>query len=340
MIERLEDIGFYTMDNNRAKSVSTETDLWRCELILTDTCNFKCPYCRGVEKENKGMMSWDKVKFIIDMWGSHNLRNVRFSGGEPTMWKYKGHFFDYDLVDVVKHAKSVGIDRIAISTNGSADQYFYERLIHAGVTDFSISLDACCAEEGDKMAGDIKGSWDTVIGNIKFCASHTYTTVGVVFTEDTINTFNDVIAFASDELGVDDIRILSSAQWNEKFKDIHVDEKYLAKHPILKYRVDNFKDGRHVRGIEEGDCDSCKLMLDDMAILADKHYPCIIYMREQGKAIGEIDYTNDPYEEMIRIRKERKEYIEKLKGDSICKKNCLDVCIDYNNIVDKFQGGC
>ena len=75
---KLENIGFYTLEDKRAKNVSIYTDLWRCELILTDFCNFKCPYCRGVDKENKKSLSWEEVKFVIDMWGRNNLKNIRF----------------------------------------------------------------------------------------------------------------------------------------------------------------------------------------------------------------------------------------------------------------------
>lgn len=48
---KLEDIGFYTLFDERAKNVSWNSDLQRCELILTDKCNFKCVYCRGIKKE-------------------------------------------------------------------------------------------------------------------------------------------------------------------------------------------------------------------------------------------------------------------------------------------------
>jgi molybdenum cofactor biosynthesis enzyme MoaA len=336
-IKKLEDIGFYTLENERAKNVSLDTDLWRCELILTDICNFKCPYCRGMEKENKGSISWEEAKFIIDMWSSNNLRNVRFSGGEPTLW------FDRkakkELKDIISYAKEKGIKRIAISTNGSMPKEKYLELYEAGVSDFSISLDACCAEVGDEMAGGVKGSWNVVVDNIRELSKLTYVTVGVVFTETNVKEFKDLISFASDDLGVADIRILSSAQWNEKFKDIDIDKIYLDKHPILKYRINHFQKGIHVRGLEKEDSNRCDLMLDDMAILKGKHYPCIIFLREQGKHIGEVDYSLSPEAAIKKIREERKKWIEENDTycNEVCKKNCLDVCIDYNNKVKELK---
>src|SRR5574343_631724 len=242
----LEKIGFYTLSDERAASTSLTSQLQRCELILTDACNFKCPYCRGLKEEDKGHLSWEKASFIVRMWGANNLKNVRFSGGEPTMWKVRDSEGNRrTLVDLVALAKEVGIQRVAISTNGSARTSFYDELLVAGVSDFSISLDSCCAEVGDKMAGGKKGAWEKVINNIKYLSEKTYVTVGVVFTPDNIQEFVDLVAFA-DSLGVSDIRILSSAQWNKEFYDITVPKEYLDKYTILKYRMEHIASEGHV----------------------------------------------------------------------------------------------
>ena len=46
---KLEKIGFYTLSDKRAKSVTIKSPIQRGELILTDKCNLKCPYCRGLK---------------------------------------------------------------------------------------------------------------------------------------------------------------------------------------------------------------------------------------------------------------------------------------------------
>src|SRR5574344_1448928 len=143
---KLEKIGFYTLSNLRARNVSWDSDLQRCELILTDKCNFKCEYCRGIKKDLQGDLSLEEAKHIVNLWADNNLHNIRFSGGEPTLWK--------DLIELVKFTKSKkSIEHIALSTNGSASIEFYDKLIESGINDFSISLDACCASTADKMAG-------------------------------------------------------------------------------------------------------------------------------------------------------------------------------------------
>lgn len=315
-MNRLEDIGFYTLNDERAKNTSETSQMMRCELILTDICNFKCPYCKGLREDCKGTISLEKAKQIIDYWTKDNLKNIRFSGGEPTVWK--------DLVKLVSYTKSKGVERIAISTNGYADFSLYEELIKAGVNDFSISLDACCASFGDEMSGGVKGSWNKVIENIRKIAKLTYVTLGIVVTKETVKDISETINFAS-SLGVADIRIISSAQYNTLLENAKtVDKSVWEKYPILKYRIENINNNRNVRGLKETDSHRCGLVLDDSAIAGNYHFPCIIYMREGGDPIGVISED---------MRKERALWSlnHDTHCDPICKRNCLDVCIDYNN---------
>ena len=223
-------------------------------------------------------------------------------------------------------ANGLGVERIAISTNGSAKLDYYKELVAAGVSDFSISLDACSREATKEMSGGID-VWDRLVENITELSKITYVTVGMVFNEQNVNNAKDAVMFA-DSLGVSDIRVLSSAQFNKALdilKDLPDDT--LNKYPILNYRIQNFRKGRNVRGLNDCDARVCRLVLDDMAVAGGKHFPCIIYLREGGNPIG----TVSPF-----MRKEREEWCNNhdTHDDPICKKNCLDVCVDYNNIAD------
>ena len=317
---KLEDIGFYTLSDKRAKNVSFDSDLQRCELILTDKCNFKCEYCRGIKKELQGDMTLNEAKAVVDLWTSANLRNIRFSGGEPTIWK--------NLVKLVEYTKTKEcIEHIALSTNGSASLVLYDDLMNAGVNDFSISLDACCSSTANTMAGT-NAKFDHICEVIKYLSFFTYCTVGVVLNNQNITELENIIKFATD-LGVSDIRIIPSAQDNRQL-NINADTYY----KILKYRINNIKNGIHVRGLKQTDCHKCHLVKDDMVILHGQHFPCIIYMREQGLAIGNI--KNKTIQE---IRQERMNWFNNIDcyKDEICRKNCLDVCLDHNNKVEEFQ---
>jgi cyclic pyranopterin phosphate synthase len=210
---KLEQIGFYTLSDYRAEHASVDSQMMRGEIIITEYCNFRCPYCRGLKPEVFGdrpqkQLSLDEVKLVIDSWCSGPsglpIKNIRFSGGEPTLHK--------DIVEIIAYAKLRGVERIAISTNGASKTELYHKLIDAGANDFSISLDACCAEVGDKMAGGVKGAFEKVIHNIREISARTYVTVGVVLTPENISEVVGTIELAHN-LGVSDIRIITAAQF-------------------------------------------------------------------------------------------------------------------------------
>lgn len=312
---RLEEIGFYTMEDARARQASETSPLWRCELVLGARCNFHCPYCRTIGGKD---LSYEQAAETVRLWAAQGLRNIRFSGGEPTLFPY--------LIDLCQLSRKLGIQRIALSTNGSASTELYECLLSAGVNDCSVSLDACCAEDGDHMAGGIKGAFDVIVNNIRWLAKRIYTTVGVVLTPDNAITINAIIRLA-DSLGVSDIRIISAAQNGDTLPSVQVDAVLLANYPILHYRISGLQAGRQVRGLRPTDSRRCPLVLDDMAVNQGMHYPCIIYLRESGRPIGKVG-TN--------MRTERQKWYEAhdAQADPICRRNCLDVCRDYNR---KFQ---
>jgi molybdenum cofactor biosynthesis enzyme MoaA len=318
----LKEIGFYTLSDERAFNTSETSQMKRCEMIITEYCNFKCPYCRGLKSEIYGSrkikeLSFEEIKQNIDLWCLNiPLENIRFSGGEPTLHK--------NIIEIVSYAKFKGIKRIAISTNGSNKIELYSKLIDAGCNDFSISLDACCAEDGDKMAGNIRGSWKRVIGNIRSISKLTYTTVGIVLTPENIKKTLNTIRLAH-SLRVADIRIISAAQWNKPIPGLNELESEIKEaHPILKYRIKHFSEGKNVRGMIESDSGKCALVLDDSVIAGDYHFPCVIYMREKGEPIGRVSKN---------MRSERIKWfkVHNCYQDNICRENCLDVCIDYNN---------
>jgi sulfatase maturation enzyme AslB (radical SAM superfamily) len=315
MGEDISKIGFYTLSDDRAKTASETSALSRCELILTGRCNFKCPYCRGVGGFD---IPGGQAKRIVDMWADNGLQAIRFSGGEPTL--YGG------LNELVEMARMRKVGRIALSTNGSANADKYMSLIDSGVNDFSTSLDACCAEDGDFMAGGRPGSFEVVVKNIELLSKISYVTVGVVLTNENVKKTENIIEFAH-SLGVSDIRVIPAAQNGQKLSPFQVPAAFLDKYPILAYRERNLRVGRQVRG---NPTKKCGLVLDDMAVMGDKHYPCIIYMREGGQPIGEISRG---------MRVERKKWYEThdCTSDPICSRNCLDVCVDYNTRYSDFH---
>jgi molybdenum cofactor biosynthesis enzyme MoaA len=311
----LDNIGFYTLSETRAKKSSIESPLIRAELILTNKCNLRCLYCRGLLPEFQQDISLSLAQDILRIWTENKLQNIRFSGGEPTLYPH--------LISLVQGCKNSGVKRIAISTNGTAILNFYKELIKAGVNDFSISLDGGCCVIGDKMSGGMCGAWEKAVNSIRELSKLTYVTVGVVFNEINVSKALETILFI-DSLHPSDIRIISSAQYDKAIKDLEkIPQNVLNKYSILKYRIKNSKIGKQMRGLDMKDYQYCPLVLDDVAVVGNYHFPCIIYLREQGKPIGVMTEN---------FRQERQNWFLKHKvlEDSICQKNCLDVCRDYN----------
>jgi MoaA/NifB/PqqE/SkfB family radical SAM enzyme len=307
----LDDIGFYTLTERRAKNGRQDSRLMRAELLLSARCNFHCPYCRGVGGPDMG---FEQATALLQDWIDDDLFAVRLSGGEPLLYKR--------LPELVRQARDGGITWRAVSTNGSAPLRKYLELLDAGVNDFSISLDACCAADGDRMAG-IRGLWGRVVQNIRDLSARTYVTVGVVLTEENGAKVSDIIDFAAG-LGVSDIRVIPAAQHGAMLPKVEAAPELLARLPLLRYRLDNLSHGRTVRGLVETDSRRCGLAMDDLAVCESKHYPCIIYLREGGEPIGDVAGP---------VRRERADWsrMHDTHADPICSKNCLDVCVAFNN---------
>ena len=313
---KLKNIGFYTLSDERCENLSTTSPMMRCEMILTERCNFNCAYCRGLREDCQGDMPTVQAIRVLEDWCDQGLQNVRFSGGEPMLYTYLGA--------LVMYAKERGVKHIAISSNGSFSYARYARLQQLGVNDFSISLDACCASECGKMAG-VKGNpLERIEHNIRRLSADSYVTVGVVLTDDNAPELAKIVKYAHD-LGVADIRIIPAAQNGCMIKGAEAIPQYiLDEHPILAYRVRNIKEGKPVRSIQEYDSPRCYLPIDDSVVCGKFHFPCVIYMREQGEPIGEVGYN---------MRDERIAWSRNHNTfeDPICQANCLDVCVDHNN---------
>jgi len=74
---------------------------------------------------------------------------------------------------------------------------------------------------------------------------------GVVLTLENVKETCKIIEFAH-ELGVADIRIISAAQYDKLLEGLtNISDEILEAHPILKYRVQHFNEGRNVRGIQK-----------------------------------------------------------------------------------------
>ena len=310
----LENIGFQSITTERAKQ--NHTNLKRCELVLTDKCNFKCVYCKGLPFEKEVTSSKEDALAIIDGWIEHGLEHANFSGGEPMC--------DNNIFEYVDRLAKGGVKTIGLSTNGSFSYESYKRLVDLGATHFAISIDDN-SSDFDKIAV-FDGAWNRVVSSLQKLSKISYVTASIVLMKGNVERAPEIIEFVS-SLGVQDIRFSSAVQYNKLIENLgKVDSSILDRHPILKYRVTNLVTRRaNMRG---GNTNKrCWIPLDDMVVCNGFHYPCSMQLRENGVNIGT---TNKSMKEIIQERKQWSESFDCTK-DQICRDCCMDFMIDYNS---------
>jgi organic radical activating enzyme len=132
----LAEIGFYTLSDERALNTNDTSPMYRCEMILTDRCNFSCPYCRGLRQEFRGDLNYDVAMNTLGFWAQDRLKNVRFSGGEPLVYPY--------LLELVQYCARKHVEHIAVSSNGSlCDGFRLMDRVRKGLTPGGESVMLC-----------------------------------------------------------------------------------------------------------------------------------------------------------------------------------------------------
>jgi molybdenum cofactor biosynthesis enzyme MoaA len=318
--EPLEQMGFYTLTDSRCRDTTGTSPLGRCVLVVTERCNFACPYCRTHDGRH---MRTEHARQVIRLWAENGLFALMLTGGEPTV--HPG------LLEMVKFAKGMGIPRVGLGTNGAADPELYGALVDSGVDDFSISLDADNAEDGALLSGRSRETWHRVVENTRALAARTRVTVGVVVTEANVGRAAQVVRFALD-LGVADVRVNPAAQYAERLPAMDLDPELTRGHPVLAWRLRNQALGVGVRGLRDDDPDRCWLALDEMTVNQRDHYPCFIYMREGGKPIGPVGAD---------VRAQRARWVQhhNPKDDPICRRNCPDCLVAFNRRFELLHPG-
>lgn len=108
-------------------------------IAVTDKCNLRCFYCmphEGIDFVKQAeLMSYEELLRMTAILAQHGVSKVRITGGEPFLRK--------DLMYFLKQLSQVpGIDKIAITTNGTQTLKYLDELIALGITNFNLSIDS------------------------------------------------------------------------------------------------------------------------------------------------------------------------------------------------------
>ena len=105
---------------------------------LTDRCNYRCTYCMpeaGVPLAPRGLvLSLEEIERVVSLLARVGVRRVRLTGGEPTV---RG-----GLVELVARLARLGLDDLALSTNGHTLREIAGDLRRAGLRRINVSLDS------------------------------------------------------------------------------------------------------------------------------------------------------------------------------------------------------
>jgi radical SAM protein with 4Fe4S-binding SPASM domain len=138
------------------------------DLQLTSRCNLACGFC-SVDANNpdaRGRLPLARLQRIIDEAVTLGMRELHLTGGEPTLSPY--------LIDVVRHATSLGV-RTRLITNGTLlDRPRLEELWQAGLRGIMVSIDAL-ASTHDAMRGQ-PGAWRKAMSTVSHAADLGFTT--------------------------------------------------------------------------------------------------------------------------------------------------------------------
>ena len=109
-------------------------------------CNIRCLFCYYNEELNTQDYSSDMIRKMLDLAWQYGIREIDFSGGEPTTRS--------DFPDLVCYARDKGFERICVITNGTriARRSYLEKLHWAGVNEILLSVHSSNTETAHKLS--------------------------------------------------------------------------------------------------------------------------------------------------------------------------------------------
>lgn len=111
----------------------------KLRISITDRCNFRCRYCMPEEGlqwlDKASLLSYEEIQRLARIFVAHGVKQIRLTGGEPLLRR--------DLPELVAQLNALpGLEKLAITTNGTRLPELAERLHAAGLKSYNVSLDS------------------------------------------------------------------------------------------------------------------------------------------------------------------------------------------------------
>lgn len=108
-------------------------------IAITDKCNLRCDYCmplQGLDWLPKAsILSYEEMLDLIQVLADLGVSKIRFTGGEPFVRK--------DFLKLLEGTSKIkGIEKIAITTNGTETYKYLDQLESIGISSINLSIDS------------------------------------------------------------------------------------------------------------------------------------------------------------------------------------------------------
>ena len=165
-------------------------------LSVTDRCNFRCTYCMAEDMQflpKQRLLSFEEFVQIGRVMSDLGVSKIRLTGGEPLVRQ--------DIVDLARELSHIdGVDKLAITTNGSRLDTLAKPLFEAGVHYLNISLDTLNADQFRRITRT--GELDAVLAGIKSAQAAGFEHIklnAVILKGQNDSEISDLLNFALDQ---------------------------------------------------------------------------------------------------------------------------------------------
>ena len=205
-------------------------------IAITDRCNYRCVYCMpedGVPKTcHSDVLSFEEIERFVRVVAPLGIKHLRLTGGEPL-----ARLGCADLAGMLSAV--LGIEDIAITTNGALLPRFADELVKNGVSRVNISLDTLDPKVFHAVTR--VGHIDDVTAGIDCALSAGFKTVKIntVAVRALHQDFFDIAALSLDRpLHVRFIEYMPIGGEETRAKNIPAEDDPLFKDPALWGKAD------------------------------------------------------------------------------------------------------
>lgn len=268
---------------------------------LTKLCNLNCMHCISYTEGHAEELTLEQQYRLINKLKLFGLREISFTGGEP--------FFNRNLLDLIKLARSIGI-KSRVITNGILMDENLLRDLYENNVELGISLDGIDKDSNDKIRG--KGSFERVlqtIGMLKKSKVH----YDIYFTVNSKEvTVKELVDFAK-SLGAYGCRINEITERGRAAENSEIQNIKISQGELVSFR-------------NPSDLVGCSVDTENLFVNSSGEcFPCVEYYQTEGKSFGNLLTASIP-----EVMNKAKQFGKNNRG-----KSC-----PYNIYIDEYTTIC